>query len=343
MTTSFKTSDFNYELPENLIAKYPLANRTDSRLLLLNRETNTVNHAQFKQFVDFINENDLLVFNNTKVIPARLFGHKKTGGKVAALVERILSPDTVLAHLKSSKSPTSGSELVFADKLTVTVLERQGDLFILKFHEETPVTDLLEKHGHLPLPPYLERDAETLDWSRYQTVFAKHRGAVAAPTAALHFDEAMLKNIEKKGIKTAFVTLHVGAGTFQPVRTEHLNQHHMHQEYLEVSEDVCQAVNDCRSRGGRVIAVGTTVVRCLETASKHGRIAPYQGDTQLFIYPGYSFRCIDGLLTNFHLPKSTLLMLICAFAGYEFTLSAYKTAVEHHYRFFSYGDAMLVI
>lgn len=338
-----KTSDFDYKLPESLIAKYPLPNRTDSRLLVVNRATGKIDDAKFTQFVDFLNENDLVIFNNTKVIPARLYGNKESGGKVEALIERILTNNTALAHLKSSKSPAVGTEIHFSDALNACVVDRKDGLFILKFAEELPLIDLLEKHGEIPLPPYLQRHAETLDKSRYQTVFAKHQGAVAAPTAALHFDEKILEKIAKKGIQSAFVTLHVGAGTFQPVRTESLKDHQMHAEYLEVSAQICEKIKRCKANGGRVIAIGTTVVRCLETASQNGEIAPYQGDTQLFIYPGYQFRCVDVLLTNFHLPKSTLLMLICAFANHDLIMQAYQHAVDKEYRFFSYGDAMLVL
>lgn len=341
--TILRTSDFDYNLPEQLIAKYPLPNRSDSRLLVMDRNKKAISHTKFTHLVDFIDENDLLVFNNTKVIPARLFGRKQSGGKVAALIERILSATTALAHLKSSKSPAIGSELLFADCLIATVIGREDDLFVLEFKTEIPILNLLEQYGEIPLPPYMEREAESLDQSRYQTIFAKYQGAVAAPTAALHFDENTFEKIAEKGIETGFVTLHIGAGTFQPVRVDKLTEHQMHKEYLEVSETLCDQVKACKTRGGRVIAIGTTVVRCLETATQQGEINPYQGDTDLFIYPGYQFHCVDSLLSNFHLPKSTLLMLICAFAGYKETLAAYHDAVRESYRFFSYGDAMLVI
>lgn len=343
MRTKMTTNDFDYVLPDALIAKYPLQKRSDSRLLVLHRATGVIDHTQFTHFVDYLQPEDLVVFNNTKVIAARLWGRKASGGKISCLVERIISKNTVLAHLKSSKSPRIGSLLCFAQAMTAEVLDREGDLFILQFQGSEAVLELLEQYGEVPLPPYLQREAESLDQQRYQTIFASREGAVAAPTAALHFDEEILQKIRNKGVETGFVTLHVGAGTFQPVRVEALEDHVMHKEYLQVPVALCQQIKRCRQRGGRVVAIGTTVVRCLETAAQGGEIAPFEGDTQLFIYPGYQFRCVDVLFTNFHLPRSTLLMLVCAFAEQKTVMAAYGQAIAQSYRFFSYGDAMLVL
>lgn len=338
-----KTSDFDYSLPETLIAKYPLKNRSSSRLLLLERATGEVSHRHFKDFIDILTAKDLVVFNDTKVIRARLMGQKSSGGKIECLIERILTPNIALAHVRASKAPKIGSTLIFADKINAKVIARDEALYQLEFLSDEPILSLLEQYGELPIPPYFAREAEALDDERYQTVFAKKDGAVAAPTAALHFDQETLTALSAKKVQTAWVTLHVGAGTFQPVRTESLAEHRMHKEYLEVDETVCQKVKETRARGGRIIAIGTTVVRCLETASQSGEIKPFQGDTQLFIYPGYVFKSVDVLLTNFHLPKSTLLMLVCAFGGYNAVLNAYQQAIDNEYRFFSYGDAMLVL
>lgn len=337
-----KVSDFHFDLPEALIAQYPAAKRTGSRLLCLDRQTGELAHRQFPDLIDLLQPNDLLVLNNTKVIPARLFGQKASGGKVEVLVERVLDSRRVLAHVRASKSPKPGSSLLLADAITVEVLGRQGELFELQFAPEKTAADWLTEYGHMPLPPYIERSDNTEDAERYQTVYAKHAGAVAAPTAGLHFDEALLERIKQLGVEMAFVTLHVGAGTFQPVRVEHLSEHRMHHEWLTVPAVTCEAVARAKQRGGRVIAVGTTSVRALETASQSGELQPYQGETNIFIYPSYQFRVIDALLTNFHLPESTLIMLVAAFAGYENTMAAYRTAVEQQYRFFSYGDAMFI-
>ena len=338
----YKTRDFDYALPEQLIAKYPLTKRSDSRLLVINRKTQQIAHQQFTDLIDLINPNDLVLFNDTKVIPARILGHKKTGGKVEVLIERITSTHTALAHIRSSKSPKTDSELIFADNIIARVMGREDDLFQLEFLTDNSVLDLLYQIGQIPLPPYLERQPEKLDQDRYQTVFAAREGAVAAPTASLHFDQAMLDTLAAKGVETAMVTLHVGAGTFQPVRVETLSEHIMHKEYVDVSAEVCERIKHTKARQGRVIAIGTTVVRCLETASKDRELSAYQGDTQLFIYPGYDFQVVDVLFTNFHLPKSTLLMLVCAFGGHELIMAAYQQAVEQEYRFFSYGDACFI-
>jgi len=337
-----KRSDFYFDLPEELIAHYPPEKRTDSRLLCISRETGDVSHRQFTDFPALLNPGDLLVFNNTRVIPARLFGQKESGGKVEVLLERVMAENQILAQVRASKAPKTGSTIIFTADAKAEVLGREGEFFILAFPETVDLMQLLDEIGHMPLPPYIKREDELLDKERYQTVYGEKQGAVAAPTAGLHFDEALLAEIEAKGIETAKVTLHVGAGTFQPVRTELIEEHKMHAEYLEVDETVCAKVNACRARGGRVIAVGTTSVRCLETASQSGEISPYKGDSSIFIYPGYEFKSVDALLTNFHLPESTLIMLVSTLAGRENILKAYNEAIKEQYRFFSYGDATFI-
>ena len=336
-----RRSDFYYDLPEELIAQFPLKERSASRLLCLNGTNGSVEDRVFKDLPSFLNEGDLLIFNDTRVLRARLFGQKSTGGRVEVLVERVLDDQRVLAHVRASKSPRPGARLILAEHVEVEVTSRSEDLFELRFIDTT-VLNVLEQYGHLPLPPYIKRDDDASDESRYQTVYAQKPGAVAAPTAGLHFDEKMLATIKALGIQTAFVTLHVGAGTFQPVRVDDIKDHQMHSEYIEVSEAVCHQVHETRKRGGRIVAVGTTAVRCLESASQSGCIEPFQGDTDIFIHPGYEFKSVDALLTNFHLPESTLLMLISAMAGYSHVMAAYKHAVTEKYRFFSYGDAMFI-
>ena len=333
-------SDFNYDLPPELIANYPLVERTESRLLCLDSKTGKIIHQQFKDVLALLQPNDLLIMNNTRVIPARLFGHKVTGGKVEILIERITGQYTALAHVRASKSPAAGSMIQLQNNITITVLGRQHDLFELKFLTEQSVLDVLAVIGHMPLPPYIARADEKMDQERYQTVYAEKPGAVAAPTAGLHFDENLLKKIKAKGVQFGFVTLHVGAGTFQPVRVQNIKDHVMHAEYIEVSPAICEQIRQTKLNGGRIVAVGTTTLRSLETASQNGEIKPYYGDTQIFIYPGFEFCCVDVLVTNFHLPQSTLLMLVSAFTGYENIMQAYKVAVAEKYRFFSYGDAM---
>lgn len=335
-----KKSDFHFDLPHELIAQYPAKERRSSRLLYLNDQG--IEHKQFADFLEIVHPNDLLVFNNTKVIPARLFGEKTTGGKIEVLVERLLNEHELLAHVKSSKSPKIGARLLMDGGFELEMLGRDAGIFHLRLINEPALLPLLEQHGHMPLPPYIERGDDTHDQERYQTVYAEKAGAVAAPTAGLHFDDAMLQALRGRGVDTAFVTLHVGAGTFQPVRVNNITEHKMHSEYLEVSEQVCQQVRACKARRGRVIAIGTTSVRCLETAAASGEMAPYHGDTDIFIYPGYHFKCVDALLTNFHLPESTLIMLVSALAGYDTIMHAYQQAVEEKYRFFSYGDAMFI-
>lgn len=333
-------SDFDYYLPKHLIAQYPSSERTGSRLLYLNSNTGSVSDHPFTDFVNFLDKKDLLVFNDTQVIPARLFAHKPTGGKVEILVERILDSNRVLVQLKASKPPKPQSHLQLDAGIAAIVLQRQDNFFEIQFEDSRSVYDILATIGHIPLPPYIQRGDIPVDESRYQTVYAKELGAVAAPTAGLHFDEVLLARLQALGIEFSFVTLHVGSGTFTPVRVDDLSQHVMHAEYLRVSATVCEQVRAARARGGRVIAIGTTSVRALETASENGVITPFEGETRLFITPGYQFRSVDALLTNFHLPESTLLMLVCAFAGQESVLAAYRHAVAQQYRFFSYGDAM---
>ena len=337
-----RVSDFDYRLPEGLIADRPMHPRSHSRLLELDCDGG-IRDRRMTEFPALIGKDDLLVFNNTRVIPARLYGRKSTGGKVEVLVERLLDEHRVLAHVRASKSPAAGSQLRLAEAgLAVEVLGRHGDLFELLFRETAPVLELLETHGHVPLPPYIQRPDNRADRDDYQTLYAQHPGAVAAPTAGLHFDESLLEALRARGIQSAFVTLHVGACTFRPVRTARLEDHVMHAESAQVDGAVCDAVAATRARGGRVVAVGTTVVRSLEAAAQQGELYPFCQDTRLFITPGYRFRVVDALLTNFHLPQSTLLMLVCALAGYAPVMAAYRHAVEQQYRFFSYGDAMLV-
>ncbi|MGL4316487.1 MAG: tRNA preQ1(34) S-adenosylmethionine ribosyltransferase-isomerase QueA [Pseudomonas sp.] len=337
-----RVTDFHFDLPEALIARHPLAERRASRLLVLDGVSGELAHRQFADLLEYLRPGDLMVFNDTRVIPARLFGQKASGGKLEILIERVLDTCRVLAHVRSSKSPKPGSLIHIEGGGEAEMLARHDALFELRFAE--PVLPLLERVGHMPLPPYIDRADDASDRERYQTVYSDRAkaGAVAAPTAGLHFDEALLQAVAAKGVERAFVTLHVGAGTFQPVRVERIEDHHMHHEWLEVGQDVVDAVAACRARGGRVIAVGTTSVRSLETAARDGELKAFSGDTNIFIYPGRPLHVIDALVTNFHLPESTLLMLVSAFAGYAETMAAYAAAVEQQYRFFSYGDAMFI-
>ncbi|MCW3148540.1 tRNA preQ1(34) S-adenosylmethionine ribosyltransferase-isomerase QueA [Stutzerimonas stutzeri] len=335
-----QVADFSFQLPDALIARHPLSERRGSRLLVLDGETGALAHRHFADLLEYLRPGDLMVFNNTRVIAARLFGQKATGGKLEILVERVLDNRRVLAHVRSSKSPKPGAVISLEGGGEALMLARHDALFELRFDED--VLPLLERIGHMPLPPYIDRPDELADRERYQTVYAQHAGAVAAPTAGLHFDEALLAALRDKGVQTVFVTLHVGAGTFQPVRVERIEEHHMHREWLEVTQEVVDAVAACRARGGRVVAVGTTSVRSLETAARDGELKPFSGDTDIFIYPGKTFHVVDALVTNFHLPESTLLMLVAAFAGYPETMAAYAEAVRQGYRFFSYGDAMFI-
>jgi S-adenosylmethionine:tRNA ribosyltransferase-isomerase len=335
-----KKQDFYYDLPPALIAQHPTKERTASRLLVL--DNGNIAHQQFTHFIELVNPGDLLVFNNTKVIPARIFGQKATGGKIELLVERVLGAHRCLAHVRASKSPKVNSTLLLDGGLEMQVAARHDDLFELECLNAENFLDLLDKHGHMPLPPYITRSDQSEDQIRYQTVYAEKKGAVAAPTAGLHFDEAILDALLAKGVNFAFVTLHVGAGTFQPVRVDNIEEHRMHAEYIQIDAKVCEQVKQTKAAGKRVIAIGTTSVRCLETAAQDGQITAYQGDTNIFIYPGYRFQCVDAMLTNFHLPESTLLMLVSAFAGVNEIKQAYQSAVEEEYRFFSYGDAMFI-
>lgn len=335
--------DFDFDLPQQLIAQYPLKQRRASRLLTVDINAQAIRHQQFPDLLEWARAGDLLILNDTRVIPARLFGSKTSGGKLECLIERVLSDHEALAHLRVSKPPQAGGQIILADgAFTAIVLQRCDDLYHLKFESETPLFTLLDQYGLLPLPLYIERSCEANDRQRYQTVYAHNPGAVAAPTAGLHFDAEILTALQAKGVQIAYVTLHIGAGTFQPVRVTALDQHSMHSEYMQLSAETCQAISDCRQRGGRVLAVGTTVTRCLETAANNGPLTAYQGDTRLFIRPGFKFQVVDALLTNFHLPKSTLLMLVSAFGGYDLVRRAYQAAMAENYRFFSYGDAMLL-
>ncbi len=334
-------SDFHYHLPQDLIAQYPTERRSGSRLLTLDGNSGAVSDLRFPDLTDLLQPGDLLVFNDTRVIPARMYGQKQTGGKVEILVERVLGAERALAQVRASKSPKPGTVITVADGAVLEVVGRQGDLFEL-ISPGQDMMALMEQHGHMPLPPYVQRGDEELDLERYQTVYAQRPGAVAAPTAGLHFDEQMLQRMADMGVESAKVTLHVGAGTFQPVRVQQLDEHKMHSERVEVDAAVCAAVAATRQRGGRVVAVGTTSVRSLEAASAGGELKPFEGETRLFIRPGYRFNTVDAMLTNFHLPESTLLMLVSAFAGYDHLMAAYSHAVEQRYRFFSYGDAMFL-
>jgi S-adenosylmethionine:tRNA ribosyltransferase-isomerase len=342
--THYKLEDFTYELPEKLIAHYPAKERTDSRLFCLNKTTGVIQHKKFNDILNFINPGDLLVLNNTQVIPARLFAKKMTGGKAEILIERILDKKNALAQIRTSKSLKLGTLLILENGVCLEVVGRFESLFKLAFltQSDLSIQALLNQVGHIPLPPYIQRAEEYFDSERYQTVFASMPGAVAAPTAGLHFDKNLLTQLKANEVNIAFITLHVGAGTFQPIRSVCLEDHRMHNEYVSVSETVCEQIVKTKKNNKRVIAVGTTVVRSLETAALKGEIKPFIGDTRLFIYPGFKFRCIDALISNFHLPQSTLLMLVCAFAGYDSVMQAYKEAIMQNYRFFSYGDAMWI-
>lgn len=335
-----RRQDFSYSLPAELIAQHPPAVRGDSRLLCLDGVTGAVTDSHISRLVQQLRSGDLMVFNDTRVLRARLLGAKSSGGRVEVLVERVLDAQRALAHVRASKAPKPGSEFTVGGQVPVRVLARHGELFELEFADARGVLGVLEADGRLPLPPYIERDPAAADDERYQTVFARVAGAVAAPTAGLHFTPELLDQLTAKGVQFAYVTLHVGAGTFQPVRSERIEDHHMHREYLDVPAVTVEQVAAARARGGRVVAVGTTVVRALESAARAGALRPFQGDTDIFIYPGYRFRAVDALLTNFHLPESTLLMLVCAFGGFDAVLAAYRHAVAQRYRFFSYGDAM---
>jgi len=336
-----RLSDFHFTLPEHLIAKYPLEKRTASRLLCLQTKVATEVHRQFTDVMHLIEPGDLLIFNNTKVLPARIIGKKITGGRVEMLIERVIDDKRVLAQMRASKSLRIGEELYFGDYI-FRVLTKKSPFYELILMTETNVIKVVDQIGQIPIPPYLGRNTEEIDVERYQTVYANPPGSVAAPTAGLHFDENLLKELQQKGVDLAELTLHIGAGTFLPVRTEDITKHRMHAEYFEISDSLCKKIASCQSRGKRVIAVGTTTLRALETASISGQIQPYAGDTSIFIYPGFVFHCVDILITNLHLSGSSLLMLVAAFGGYEKVMCAYEEAVKASYRFYSYGDAMWV-
>ncbi|PCJ28275.1 MAG: tRNA preQ1(34) S-adenosylmethionine ribosyltransferase-isomerase QueA [SAR86 cluster bacterium] len=343
-------SDFHYELPEELIAHFPANKRSQSRLLALDAATGDIRHTQFDQLLSFVCEHDLLVFNNTRVIPARLYGHKESGGKIEILIERVMQDNCVLAQIRASKSLKAGAVIFLdsgehstgKDTARAEIRSKDDGFYVIRFDKEVDVHDFIARVGHMPLPPYIKRRDEMLDAERYQTVYAEKKGAVAAPTAGLHFDQQMLDAIAQKGIDTAFLTLHVGAGTFQPVRVDNILEHQMHKELVEVNESVCDKVNECKRRGGRVIAIGTTTVRSLESAARNKILEPFHDETDIFIYPGYEFQIVDAMVTNFHLSESTLLMLVSAFSNKDMMLNAYNNAIELGYRFFSYGDAMFI-
>lgn len=335
-------ADFDFTLPEELIAQFPAEERRQSRLLHVDAPNDLIHDDYFRNLPAHLKAGDLLVFNNTRVIKARLHGTKESGGKIEVLVERVLDEHHVLAHIRASHSPQPGSTLLLEGCLAVRVMKKEGALYRLQFAGDEPVLDLLEHHGSLPLPPYITHAPDAVDETRYQTVYAKEPGAVAAPTAGLHFDEAMLAELEAMGVHTAYVTLHVGAGTFQPVRVENIADHTMHSECYQVPQETVDAILRAKKEGGRVMAVGTTSLRALESAAAGGALQAGYGETSIFITPGYQFRVVERLLTNFHLPKSTLMMLVSAFAGMDNIRRAYQHAVEQRYRFFSYGDAMLL-
>jgi S-adenosylmethionine:tRNA ribosyltransferase-isomerase len=336
-----RRQDFYFDLPEALIAQYPLKNRTDSRLLVYQRECPGYQHRVFSEISAYLRPHDLVIMNNSKVIPARLYGQKLSGGKIECLIERIEDERHFWAHIKASKSPKPQTRIKLSEADEITVLEKQGHLYRCEANQA--ILPLLEKLGHMPLPPYIKREDALEDKARYQTVYAQVPGSVAAPTAGLHFDEVIIQKLQSQGVNFAYTTLHVGAGTFQPVRADSIFDHTMHYEYISVDERVCEAISKAKAAGGRVICVGTTSLRAIESASQSGEIKPFCGETNIFIYPGYHFKTVQGLITNFHLPESTLIMLVAAFIGYDETMALYQEAIKNQYRFFSYGDASLLL
>ena len=338
-----KKSDFHYDLPVELIAQQPLPQRSASRLLVVDPATQHLADRQFADVVEYLRAGDLLIFNDTRVLPARLYARKESGGAVEILIERVLGTHEALAQLGVNRKPQAGSHLLLDDGSRVEVRGREGEFYTLRFDASVPLERRLARLGRMPLPPYIARDVEAEDAERYQTVFARAPGAVAAPTAGLHFDTPLLDRLRSKEIEFGYVTLHVGAGTFQPLRSERVEEHVMHREWLNVGAELVEKIRHTRAAGRRVIAVGTTVVRALESALRDGQVQPFAGETQIFIFPGYRITSVDALITNFHLPESTLLMLVSAFAGRELMLDAYRHAVNERYRFFSYGDAMLIL
>ncbi len=338
-----KLEQFDFDLPQELIAQIPAPVRSESRLLKLDPKATEITHHHFYELPYFLHKNDCLIFNNSKVIPARLYGKKKTGGKVEVLLERIMLNDCALVMLGANKPVKLSQQILLDDRSLLEVIDIKPPFFVVKYHGEGSILKLFEQLGQMPLPPYIKRLPDKTDEHRYQTIYAKHDGAVAAPTAGLHFDDKIFHELANKNIVCDEVTLHVGSGTFKPVRVENIEDHEMHHEWIQVPQSVCDVINQTKERGGRVIAVGTTTVRSLETAAAKGQIQPFEGETNLFIYPGYKFKCVDAMITNFHLPKSSLLMMISAFAGIDPIFTAYREAIAERYRFFSYGDAMFII
>ncbi|HSH87221.1 MAG TPA: tRNA preQ1(34) S-adenosylmethionine ribosyltransferase-isomerase QueA [Methylophilus sp.] len=337
-----RTLDFDFYLPPHLIAQHPLPNRSQSRLLEVDAIQNTIRDNFFRHISDYFEAGDVLVLNDTKVIKARLFGQKATGGNIEVMIDRVFNTQEAYAQIKASRSPKTGSLLHLANSYQAEVLGRHADMFHIRLLGDESWYDFLEQHGQLPLPPYIEHAADTADDTRYQTVFAKHEGAVAAPTAGLHFDNEMLSALTDKGVHVCYVTLHVGAGTFQPVKVDNIAEHHMHSEVYHLPEATIAAILQARETGKRVTAVGTTSLRTLESAARAEKLFAHHGETDIFITPGFEFKLVDRLITNFHLPKSTLMMLVSAFGGYDLLRQAYAHAIEESYRFFSYGDAMLI-
>lgn len=341
LRNSLQLDDFNFDLPSHLIARYPLAIRSASRLLAVQNQQ--FSSHSFDQITQFLEKGDLLIFNDTKVIPARLMGQKRTGGKVEVLVERILDESRLLAQLRVSKAPAIGDVLYFDQSICLEIIGREQQFYELKYHHATQtVLQAIEAIGHIPLPPYMHRLAEESDKERYQTIYAKHKGSVAAPTAGFHFDAELLQKLHTQGINFGYLTLHIGAGTFTPIRSNLIQEHKMHAEYLDVSHQLCAQILETKANKKRIIAVGTTSMRALETVASHGEFKPYRGETDMFIYPGFKFRCVDALITNLHLPRSSLLLLVCAFGGHDLIMQAYHTAIKENYRFYSYGDAMWI-
>ena len=330
---------FDYLLPEELIARFPLDNRSASSMMVLN-ESGEISHRKFLDLINYLKEGDLLVFNNTRVIPARLFGKKDSGGMVEILIERTVDENLVWAMVRSNKKMKMRTKINFVNHSYADVIDCRDGLFLLSFSQKVSI--IMDLIGQTPIPPYLNRDAERVDSERYQTVYASAPGAIAAPTAGLHFDKPLLDRLKNKGINSCFVTLHVGLGTFKPVKVDNIKEHSMHSEWISVSKKTCDMITETKKNGGRVVAVGTTSLRSLETIAIKPDLEPFQGDTDIFICPGYEFKLVDALITNFHLPKSTLLMLVCAFAGYSQIMDAYKEAINKKYRFYSYGDAMFL-
>lgn len=339
---TLKREDFGFTLPDELIALRPSEKRTESLLLTYHKSDNSIKNQKFKDILAYFKQGDCLVLNNTKVLKARLFGQKETGGQLECLVERVLDDKQLLVHLKASKGPKVDSLIHLGETAIFRVMDKKEGLYHIALETPGQVFSILDDDGHMPLPPYINRDDDDFDERRYQTVYAKNLGAVAAPTAGLHFDDALLVALKEKGVKILEVTLHVGAGTFQPVRVDDIKSHQMHSEWLAVSSEVVDEINQAKAKGNRIFAVGTTVVRSLETAAQEGVLKPYQGETNIFITPGFKFKVVDALITNFHLPESTLIMLVSAFIGHQQTLDLYQYAIDKRYRFYSYGDAMLL-